>query len=224
MLSCLTCVHSASVLSHVWLSVTPWTARLLCPWDSPGNNTGVSCHFLFQGIFLTQGSNPNLLCLLHQQVDSLPLSCHVVVGSLSCVRLFATPRTTARHASLSFTISKFAQTHVLWIDDAIQPSLPLPPSSPPALSLSQHQGFFQWVGSSHLVAKLLELQLQHQSFQEYSGLISFRIDWLDLLAVQGTLKRLFQHHSLKATILWCSAFFTVPCFSLTSLRRHWLLK
>ena len=55
----------------------------------------------------------------------------------------------------------------------------------------------------------MELQLQHQSFQCYSGLISFTIDWLDLLAVQGTLKSFLQHHSSKASILWCSAFFTV---------------
>ena len=56
--------------------MTLWTVptRLLCPWDFPRKNTGVGCHFLFQGIFLTQGSNPSLLCLLHWQVDSLPLS------------------------------------------------------------------------------------------------------------------------------------------------------
>ena len=54
-----------------------------------------------------------------------------------------------------------------------------------------------------------ELQLQHQSFHEYSGLISFRIDWLDLLAVQGTLKSFLQYHSSKASILWHSAFFMV---------------
>ena len=55
----------------------------------------------------------------------------------------------------------------------------------------------------------MEFQLQHQSFNEYSGLISFRMDWLGLFAVQGTLKSLFQHHSSKASILWCSAFFIV---------------
>ena len=59
------------------------------------------------------------------------------------------------------------------------------------------------------VAKVLEFQLQHQSFNEYLGLISFRMDLLDLLAVQGTLKSLLQHHSSKASILRCSAFFTV---------------
>ena len=58
-------------------------------------------------------------------------------------------------------------------------------------------------------SKLLVLQLQISPSNEYSGLISFRIDWLDLLAVQGTLKHLLQHHSSKASILWCSAFFMV---------------
>ena len=62
---------------------------------------------------------------------------------------------------------------------------------------------------SHQVTKVLELPLQHQPFHEYAGLISFSIDWFDLFALQGTLKSLFQHHSLKASILWCSAFFMV---------------
>ena len=90
-----------------------------------------------------------------------------------------------------YHLPEFAQTEVHWVSDAIQPSHPLSPSSPPALNLSQHQGLFQWIGSSYQVAKVLELQLQHQSFQwisEYSGLTSFRIDSFDLLAVQGTLK------------------------------------
>ena len=79
-------------------------------------------------------------------------------------------------------------------------------SSPPAFNLSQHQGLFQRIPSSHQVVKVLELQ--HQS-SEYSGLIFFRMDWLDLLAVQGTLKSLLQHHSSKASILLHSAFFIV---------------
>ena len=72
----------------------------------------------------------------------------------------------------------------------------------------QYMGL-QRVNSLHQVAKVLELQLHNQSFHEYLGLISFRTDWLDLLAVQGTLKNLRQHHSSKASILWHSAFFTV---------------
>ena len=102
---------------------------------------------------------------------------------------------------------EFAQTHAHRVSDAIQPSHPLSFPSP-TFNLSQHQGLFQWVSSLHHVAKVLEFQLQHQSFQ-YSGLISFRMDWLDLLAVQGPLKSLLQHHSSKASILQHSAFFTV---------------
>ena len=83
---------------------------------------------------------------------------------------------------------EFAQSPVHWVGDTIQPSHPLLLSSP-AFNLSQHQGLFQWVSSSHQVANVLELQ--HQSFQWIFGLISFRTDWLDLLAVQGTLKSLY---------------------------------
>ena len=86
----------------------------------------------------------------------------------------------------------------------------LSPPSPLALNIFlQHQGLFQWVVPSHQVNKVLKLQLQHQSYSEYAGLISFRIDWFDLLAVQGTLKGLLQHHSLKASIIWSSALFMI---------------
>ena len=71
----------------------------------------------------------------------------------------------------------------------------------------QHQGLFQWVGSLHQVAKVLELQLQHQSFQWLFRLIF--LDWFDLPVVQGTLNSLLQHHSSKASVLWYSASFMV---------------
>ena len=87
------------------------------------------------------------------------------VQSLSHVWLFATPWTAACQASLSITNSQTTQTHVHRVNDAIQPSHPLSSPSPPALNLSQHQGLFQWVSSSHQMAKVLEVQLQHQSFQ-----------------------------------------------------------
>ena len=93
-----------------------------------------------------------------------------------------------------------------WWHQSISSSVSL---SPPTFNLSQHQGLFKWVSSSHQVAKVLELQLQHQLSNEYSGLISFRMDWLDLLAVQGTLKSLLQHHSSKVSTHHCSAFFIV---------------
>ena len=70
------CLHALS-RSVMYDSLGPyglWPARLLCPWDFPGKNTGVGCHALLQGIFLTQGSNPHLLCLLHWQTGSLPLA------------------------------------------------------------------------------------------------------------------------------------------------------
>ena len=98
---------------------------------------------------------------------------------------------------------EFAQTHVHWVSETFQPSRPLSLPSPPALSLFQRQGLSQWVGSSHRVAKILELQLQHQFFQWI-----FR-ELLGLLAVQGTLKSLLQHYSSKASILQRSVFFMV---------------
>ena len=135
----------------------------------------------------------------NEHVSSIQLLIHV--------QLFPTPWTAAHQASLPITNSRSLLK--LKSIESMMPSnhLIFMPSSPPALNLSQHQGLFQWVSSLHQVAKILEFQLQPQSFQWYSGLISFRMDWLDLLAVQGTLKSLLQHHSSKASILWCSAFF-----------------
>ena len=103
-----------------------------------------------------------------------------------------------------------AQTHVHWVCDAIQQSHPLLPTSPPALNLSQHRGLFQWVGFSNQVAKVLELQLHHQSFQ-WTFRVSFRTDWCNLLVVQArdSQESLHQHYNLKAPILWRSAFFMV---------------
>ena len=107
-------------------------------------------------------------------------------------------------------LPELAQTHVRWVSDAIQPSHPLSSPSFPAFNLARDQGLFQWVSSSHQVAKVLEFQLQHQT--------SFRTDWFDLLAVQGTLKSLLQHHSSKASSL-------VLCFlyglALTSIHDYW---
>ena len=87
----------------------------------------------------------------------------------------------------------------------------------PTFSLSQHQGLFKWVTSFHQVAKILEFQLQQQYFQRIFRTDFFRMDWLDFLAVQGTLKSLLQNHSSKASIFQRSAFFIVqlshPCMT-----------
>ena len=86
---------------------------------------------------------------------------------------------------------------------------PLLSPSPPAFNVSQHQGLSKWVSSSHQVAKILEFSFNISPSNEHPGLFSFRMDWLDLLSVQETLKSLLQHHSSKASILLCSAFFIV---------------
>ena len=109
--------------------------------------------------------------------QSCPTLCDPIDGRM--------PGLPVHHQLLEFT-----QTHVHWAGDAIQPSHPLSSPSPPAFNLSQHQALFKWVSTSHQVAKVLEFQFQHQSSQWNSGLISFRMDWLDLLAGQGTLKSL----------------------------------
>ena len=106
-------------------------------------------------------------------------------------------------------LPEFAQTHVHWVDGAIQPSHPLSTPSLPALNLSQHQGLFQWVSLHIRWPKYWSFSFNISPSNEYSELISFRMDWLDLLIVQGTLKSLLQHHSSKESILRHSAFFIV---------------
>ena len=131
------------------------------------------------------------------------------VQSLSRVRLFVTPWIAAHRASLSITISqsslKFKSIEsVLPFSHLIlcHPLLLLPPI-PPSISL------FQWVNSCMRWPKYWSFSFSIIPSKEHSGLISFRMDWLDLLAVQGTLTSLLQHHSSTASILWLSAFFTV---------------
>ena len=89
------------------------------------------------------------------QFSSVAQSCPTLCYPLDC----STPGLPVHHQ-----LPEFTQTHVHWVGDAIQPSHPLSSPSPPALNLSQHQGLFRWVSSLHQVAKVLEFQLQHQSF------------------------------------------------------------
>ena len=106
-------------------------------------------------------------------------------------------------------LPEFTQTHVHRVGDAIQPSHPLSSPSPPAPNPSQHHSLFQWVNSHWRWPKYWSFSFTIIPSKEHPGLISFRMDWLHLLAVQGTLKSLLQHHSSKASILRHSAFFTV---------------
>ena len=132
------------------------------------------------------------------------------VQSLSCVPLFATPWTAARQASLSI-INSQSLLKLLSIE-AVMPSsylilcrpLLLLPSIFPSIRVFSNESDFRirW-------PEYWRFSFNISPSNEHPGLISFRMDWLDLLAVQGTLKSLLQHHSSKASILWCSAFFIV---------------
>ena len=222
---CCPSLHACSAVSDSLWHHGLWPAKLLCLWDIPGKNTGVGCHFLLQGIFLTQGLN---LYFLHWQTDSLLMS-HLgsplgvlhhgnfpsfihpsvqfsAVQSLSRVWLFATPGIAARQASLSITISR-SSPKLMSIESVIpsnhlilhHPRLLLPPIPPSIRDFSNEPTLhIRW-------PKYWSFNFNISPSSEYSGLISFRMDWLDLLAVQRTLKSFLQHHNSKASILQCSA-------------------
>ena len=133
------------------------------------------------------------------QFSSVTQSCPTLCDPMDC----SMPGFPVHHQ-----LPELAQTHVHRVRDAIQPSHPLSSPSPPAFNLSQCQGLLQGVSSSYQVVKYWSFFSISPS-NEYSGLISFRMDWLDLLAVQGTLKSLLQHHSSETSIFQHSAFFIV---------------
>ena len=146
-----------------------------------------------------------------QSIAQLENSYLSSVQSLSRVRLFVTPGTKARQASLSITNSRSSLK--LMSIELVMPSnhlilchhpLLLPPSIFPSIRVFSNESAFhiRW-------PKYWSFSFSFNPSNEYSGLISFRMDWLDLLEVQGTLKSLLQHHSSKASILWRSAFFIV---------------
>ena len=140
--------------------------------------------------------------MTHKSINSVQLLSSV---SDSCDPMdCSTPGFLVHHQLLELT-----QTHVHRVGDAIQPSHPLSSASPPAPNPSQNQGLFQWSVLHIRWPKYWSFSFSISPFNEYSGLIFFRMDWLDLLAVQGTLKSLRQHHSSKASTLQCSAFFIV---------------
>ena len=132
------------------------------------------------------------------------------VQSLSCVQLFATPWTAACQDPLSISNS-WSLLKLMSIESVVPsnrlilccPLLLLPSMFPSIRDFSKESVLpIRW-------PKYWSFSFSISPYNEYSGLISFRMDWLDLLAVQGTLKSLLQHHSSKASILWCSAFFMV---------------
>ena len=128
------------------------------------------------------------LCKLSVQFSSVTQLCPTLCNPVDC----STPGLPVHHQ-----LSEFTQTHVHWVGDVIQPSPPLSSPSPPTFNLSQHQGLFKWVSSLTRWPKYWSFSFSISPPNEYSGLISFRMDWLDLLVVQGPLKSLLQHHSSR---------------------------
>ena len=137
----------------------------------------------------------HLLFLSPVQFSSVAESCLTLCDPMNC----STPGLPVHHQ-----LPELVQTHAHWVGDAIQPSHPLLSPSPTAFNLAQHQRLFQWVSFLLRWPKYCSFSISPSN--EYSGLISFRMNWLDLLEVQGTLKSLLQHHSSKASILQRSAF------------------
>ena len=134
------------------------------------------------------------------QIRSIAQSCPTLCGPMNR----STPGLPVHHQPPEFT-----QTHIHRVSDAIQPSHPLSSPSPPAHSPSQHQSFSNESTLRMRWPKYWSFSFSIIPPKEIPGMISFRMDCLDLLAVQGTRKSLLQHHSSKASILQYSAFFTV---------------
>ena len=153
---------SASVLP---MNIQDWLLLGLAGWNSLQSkglsrvfsNTTVQKHQFFgTQLSLWSNSHNHTWLLEKPPVSSVAWSCPTLCNTTNC----CTPGLPVHHQ-----LPEFTQTHVHWVGDAIQPSHPLLSPSPPALNLYQHQGLFKWVSSSHQVGKVLELQLQHQSFQ-----------------------------------------------------------
>ena len=148
---------------------------------------------------------------------SLFCCCHCYSVTQSCLILCDLMGCSITGFPVLHHLLDFAQTHVHWVSDAIQPSHPLSSPSPPSLNLSQHQGLFQRVGSLPQVAKVCwSFSFSISPFNEYSGLISFRVDWFDLLLSKG-LSRIFsstrvQKHQFLGT--QASLWFTSPICTL----------
>ena len=158
---CCCCYQVASVVSDFVRSHRRQPTRLLCPWDFPSKSIGVGYHCLLQ---VSQGSSLHFRdsiesCPCYEQ--SLPTVCSVQFSLVaqSCPALCDPMNCSTPGLPVHHQLPEFTQTHVHRVGDAIQPSHPLSSPSPPAPNPSQHQSLFQWVNSSHEVAKVLEFQL-----------------------------------------------------------------
>ena len=203
---------SCSVMyDSLWSCLLACQAPLSMGFSRPKYWSG--SHPLLPGIFLTQGSNSGLLhCkqilyylsnhrksgISFSQFSSVAQLCQTICHPMDC----STPVFPVHHQ-----LRELAQTLVHWVSDAIQLSHPLSSPSPPAFNLSQHQCLFQFFASAgQSIGVSASTSVLPINIQDW---FSFRMDWLDLLAIHGTLKSLLQHHSSKPSILQCSAIFIV---------------
>ena len=174
-------------LSKLWAIVKDRKAWHFCsPWDHQESDMNKQQNITWR-----------FKCLCCCYCCSVAQSCLTLCDSLDC----STPGFPVLHHLL-----EFSQTHIHWVGDAIQPSHPLLPTSPPALIFPQHQSFPMSCLFGIRWPKYWSFNFSISPSNEYSGFIFFRIDWFDLLAVQGTLKSLLQHHSSKASVLQCLTF------------------
>ena len=152
---------------------------------------------------LQEQKPPVLSCLITKvghSLSSVAQSCPTLCDPMNR----STPGLPVHHQ-----LPEYTQTHVHRVGDAIQPSHPLLSPSPPAPVPPSIRVFSNESALHMRWPKYWSFSLSISPSNEHPGLVSFRMDWLDLLAVQGTCKSLLQHHSSKASILWLSAFFTV---------------
>ena len=152
---------------------------------------------IYQCRFINRNKCTTLVVGIENQFSSVALSCLTLCNPMDC----NIPGLPVHHQLPEFTVHR--------VGDAIQPSHLLSPPSPLVFNLSQHQDLFQWVSFYTRWPNYWSFSYSISSSNEYSGLIFYRMDCLDLLVVQGTLKSLLQHHSSKASIHRCSAFFRV---------------
>ena len=220
------CAHTlgCSVLSDVLWPHELQPTRLLCPWNSPGKNTGAGCHFLLQGFFQTQGANPGLLhcrqTLYHlstreahltffSQFTSVAQSCPTLCDCMNR----STPGLPVHHQLLQFT-----QTHVHWLSDAIQPSHPLSSPSPPAFNLSHFRVFSNesvFASGSQNIAVSPSTSVIPMNTQEWSPL-----RWTGCISLQARdAQESSQTPQFKSIISSELSFLYTP--TLTSIHDYW---
>ena len=184
--------HSSQLATWIISPITKDTTRRQLFWLRPIRSLKDMSKFVKKELQWTNLFNPIL-----SSFSSVAQSCLTLCDPMDC----SMPGFPIHHH-----LPEFIQTHVHWVSDAIQPSHPLSSPSPPAFNLPSIRGFSN---ESFLRIRYWSFNFSISPSNEYSGLISFRMNWLNLFAVQGTLKKLLWHYSSNASILQCSAFFMV---------------